>query len=130
MIDAVRDILEASPRVAYGLLFGSHARGTAHAQSDVDIAIGVVDRGHLTHDELGDLVSRLERATGHAVDVVIVHEASIPLAFRVFREGVLLCARDRKALVDQKARAIVSYFDFKPIHERCVAGALKAAARG
>ena len=61
----------------------------------------------ITHDELGDLVSPLERATGQAVDVdvVIVHEAPIPLEFR-------------------------SYFDFKPIHERCVAGALKAAARG
>ena len=93
MIDAVRDILEASPRVAYGLLFGSHARGTAHAQSDVDIAIGVVDRGHLTHDELGDLVPRLERVTGHSVDLVIVHEAAIPLAFRVFREGIDLASR-------------------------------------
>ena len=130
MKDAVREVLEGSPRVAYGLIFGSQARGTAHAQSDVDVAIGVADRGHLSHAEVGDLVSRLERATGRAVDVVIVHETSIPVAFRIFREGTEVLVRDRKALVDQKARAIVAYFDFKPIHDRCVAGALRAAARG
>jgi predicted nucleotidyltransferase len=122
MKDAVREVLEVSPRVAYGLIFGSQARGTAHAQSDLDVAIGVAERG--------ELVSRLESATGHAVDVVIVHETSIPVAFRIFREGTEVFIRDRKALVDQKARTIVQYLDFKPIHDRCVAGALKAAARG
>ena len=130
MIDAVRDVLQASPRVAYGLVFGSHARGTAHAQSDVDVAIGVEGSSRLLHDELGDLVARLEQATGCRVDLVILHEAPIPLAFRVFREGIEAFVRDRRALVEQKARTIVQHLEFRPIHQRCVTGALKAAARG
>src|SRR6185295_1409259 len=107
MIDAVCSVLEASPRVAFGLVFGSHARGDARPDSDVDIAIGIADRGHLSHSELGDLISRLEEATGRNVDVVVLHETGITLAFRVFREGIEVFVRDRKALVDQKARTIV-----------------------
>lgn len=130
MFDAVREVLEGSPGVAYGIVFGSRARGTAHAQSDIDVAIGVAGRASLAHHALGELVSRLEEATGLGVDVVIVHEAAIPLAFRIFREGTEVFVRDRRALVDQKARTLVEYFDFKHLHDRCVAGALRAAARG
>ena len=130
MVDRVRTVLEASSHVAYGLVFGSRARGDARRDSDVDVAIGVVGRARLSHSEIGDLVSRLEQATGLDVDLVVIHEAAIPLAFRVFREGIEVFVRDRSALVEQKARTIVEYLDFKPIHDCCVAGALKAATRG
>ena len=129
MIDAVRAVLEASPKVAYGLLFGSHARGAAHVQSDVDVAIGVVGGAALTALEIGDLVSRLEQAAGCDVSLVVMHEALIPLAVRALNEGVELVVKDRAALVEQRARTIIAWLDFRPVHELCVAGALKAATR-
>jgi predicted nucleotidyltransferase len=130
MRDAVRSVLEASPHVAYGLVFGSHARDTARQDSDVDVAVGVLGDERLSPQEVGSLVARLEQATGRDVDLVILHEAGIPLAFRIFRDGVEVFVRDRAALVAQKARTIVQWLDFKPLHDRCVDGALKAAGRG
>ena len=130
MFDAVRSVLEATPQVAFGLVFGSQARGEARPDSDLDVAIGVAGRARLSPGEVGDLVARLEQATGREVDLIVLHETAIPVAFRVFREGMEVFVRDRSALVDQKARTIVQWLDWKPIHELCVAGALKAAARG
>jgi len=61
---------------------------------------------------------------------VLVDEAPPALAYRVFRDGRVLCLRDRPAFVRAKARAILEYLDFKPVQDLCVRGALKAAARG
>jgi len=60
----------------------------------------------------------------------LLDEAPPPLAYRVFREGRILCEADRRAMVARKARAILEYLDFRPIEERCTAGVLAAAARG
>ena len=130
MIESVRQFLLSSPLVAFGLVFGSHARGTARPDSDVDVAIGVAGRARLDAHDLGDLTSRIEQATGRDVDLVVLHEAGIPLAFRVFREGIEVLVRDRAAFVDLKARTIVEWFDFQHTCEICVAGALRAARRG
>ena len=47
------------------------------------------------------------------------------LAYRVFRDGVVLLARDRVALVERKVRAILEYLDFQPI-ERAFSEAVLA----
>ena len=136
MLDAVRSVLEQQPRVAYGLVFGSIACGQSRADSDVDIAIGLMNGPASTHrptlsaHEMGSLVSLLEQATQRDVDLVVLSQAPIPLAFRIFEEGRDVFVRERSILVADKARAIVDWLYFKPIHDLCVAGALKAASRG
>ena len=39
------------------------------------------------------------------------------LAYRVFRDGLEVLVRDRAALVEQKARAILEYLDYHPIEQ-------------
>jgi hypothetical protein len=128
MKDALRRALEAEPDVAYALLFGSAARGTAHAHSDVDVAVGLNPAASRDVTRLGDLIAALSRAAKRPVDVVLLDEAGPALAYRVFRDGEVLSVRDRDALVKRKARAILDYLDFKPVEDRCVAGVLRAAA--
>jgi predicted nucleotidyltransferase len=65
MVDALRRALEAEPDVAYALLFGSAARGTAHAGSDADVALAyrIFRDGHLLVErDHGALVARKARA--------------------------------------------------------------------
>ena len=107
----------------------SNARGDARQGSDVDVAIGLVPGARLSAQEIGDLVSRLESAVARTVDLVILDEAPPAIAYRVFRDGVEMVVRDRRALVDRKARAILEYLDFRPIEELCASGVL-VAARG
>ena len=128
MLDSLRRLLEAEPDVAYALIFGSSARGTARPDSDADVAIGLVGGAPRDVLTLGRLTTRLESAAGRPVDLVLLDEAPAPLAYRIFRDGRLIVERDHRALVARKARALLDYLDFKPIEERCAAGVLRAAA--
>jgi hypothetical protein len=53
MLDSLRGILAADPRIVCALAFGSAARGTSHAHSDVDVAIALAPDVALDATELG-----------------------------------------------------------------------------
>ncbi|MBI5853109.1 MAG: nucleotidyltransferase domain-containing protein [Planctomycetes bacterium] len=116
MLDDVRRLLIEDQRIGYALVFGSYARGTAHTHSDFDIAIGGLTRP-LSVLELGDLIGRLESMVGRAVDLVLLAEAPPGLAYRIFRDGVVVLERDADAFANRKARAILDYLDYKPIED-------------
>jgi predicted nucleotidyltransferase len=126
MIEALRAVLESNPLVSYALLFGSAARGGTHPHSDVDIAIGTQVGHDPTLEELGALGAALEKAARTQVDVVLLHEAPPGLAYRIFRDGSVVTARDRAALTARRARAILDYLDFRPIEDLCTKGVLAA----
>lgn len=130
MIDRLRSVLEADPRIAFAILFGSRGRGSAHDRSDTDLAVGLARGARLSVVELGDLLSRLETAAGGPVDVVLLDEAGPGLAYRAFRDGRVIFERDRAALVARKARAILEYLDFRPIEETFTQAVLGAGHRG
>lgn len=128
--DALIQVLAAESRIAYALVFGSSARGTAHAGSDLDIGVGLVAGTRLEPLELGALVSRLEQAAQRDVDLVLLDEAPPGVAYRAFRDGELVLERDHARLAERKARAILEYLDFEPVERALAEGALRAAARG
>lgn len=131
MIEGLRRVLEPDARIAYALLFGSGARGTLRPWSDVDVALGLGAGVRLSALDLGDLASRLEAPAGRRVDLVLLDEAPPGLAYRIFRDGQVILARDRRAMSERKARAILEYLDFRPVEEACARGVLAAAtARG
>jgi len=128
---ALQEVLAGDPRVAYALLFGSTARDQAHVGSDLDVAVAF--RAGVTMDvpALGELVSLLERAAGgRRVDLLLIDEAPAPVAYRAFRDGVVLVENDHAALAAGKARAILEYLDFRPFEELAARGVLSAAADG
>lgn len=130
VVEALRAVLAADSRVSYALLFGSRARGEASGDSDTDVAVGLVSGARLTAPEVGDLVSRLESATDGAVDLVLLDEANPGLAYRIFRDGRVILAKNPTALVERRARAILEYLDFKPIEDVFTHAVLEARARG
>jgi predicted nucleotidyltransferase len=128
MLDVLRRTVAAEPDVAYALLFGSRARGTARSASDVDVAVELVAGAARDVRALGGLAARLSSAAGRPVDLVLLDEAPPALAYRIFRDGRLIAERDHGAFVARKARVLLDYLDFKPVEERCAAGILRAAA--
>lgn len=84
IIDRLKETLSRRTDVRLAVLFGSQARGTAHADSDVDVAIdapGIDDIALCV--ELGD-------ALGCEVDVVSLRTESIPLLHSIVRDGVVV----------------------------------------
>jgi predicted nucleotidyltransferase len=130
VIERLRPVLEADARIAYAILFGSRGRGSAHERSDTDLGVGLSRGARLSAAEIGDLVSRLESATGGTVDLVLLDEAGPGLAYRAFRDGRVVFERDRSALVERKARAILEYLDFRPVEEAFTRAVLGAGHRG
>src|SRR5512143_277430 len=98
MLDALEAVVRADARIAYALIFGSAGRRATHPHSDIDVAIGVRAPARLELMDLGDLASKLEEAAGRQVDLVLLDEAPPGLAYRVFRDGLVLTARDEAAL--------------------------------
>ncbi len=129
MFEAVRKLLAEDQRLGYALVFGSCARGPAHAHSDFDLAIGGLARP-LAVLELGDLIGRVESLVRRPVDLVLLDEAPPALAYRIFRDGVTLLERDPAALADRKARAILEHPDFKPIEDVFVRAGLGKGSDG
>ncbi len=126
---AIGGALADVPGVSFAIVFGSSARGTAHAGSDVDVALGFGPGRRPAARELGAIVSGLEEAAGQTVDVVVLEDAPPGLAYRIFRDGVAVLVRDRTALVERKARAILEYFDYRPVEQAMSRAVLAPRAR-
>jgi predicted nucleotidyltransferase len=96
-------------------LFGSQARGTAGAASDVDIGL-LLKATPATLDDLQlDVAADLARALRLPVDLVVLNHATSDLIHRVLRDGELLVENDRAARIRFEVRARNDYFDLAPI---------------
>ena len=129
-MDLLAARIERDPRIAYALVFGSRARETATAASDLDIAIGLEAQARMSLAELGQLIADLERERGHVIDIVVLNDAPPGLAYRIFAEGRVISNRNHQAFVARKARAILEYLDFAPTEALCARGVIAAAANG
>ncbi len=128
MDERLRSVLTGDPRFAFALLFGSAARGPATPFSDLDVAIGLEPGTPLDVQDIGELTSQLEQATGSTIDLAILDEAPPALAYRIFRDGRLLFERNRPARLAAQARAVLEYLDFKPVEEFFTEAVLRARA--
>jgi predicted nucleotidyltransferase len=120
IIEHLEPVLAASgDAIVAAYLFGSVARGTARATSDVDVAVlfsadppGTLAGLHL------DLEADLERAAGVPVQLVVLNRAPADLVHRVLRDGILILDRDPSRRIRFEVHARNLYFDLKPHLDR------------
>jgi predicted nucleotidyltransferase len=100
-------------------LFGSVARGTAGARSDVDVAVLLERAPAPTLAGLeGELATAIERHLGARVDLVVANRAPVDLVHRILRDGVLVLDRLPLERARFEARSRSAYFDLKPFLDR------------
>lgn len=125
---AMAEYLSTVPEVVLAFLFGSYARAQGRPDSDVDCAVLLADG--VPADSYFDFRLRvmdgLARSIGRDdVDLAILNEAPLALAYRVLRDGTLLFCRDHAAFVRYRVRTLNLYFDFAPFLEHHQAMFLK-----
>lgn len=101
--------------VAY--LFGSRARGDSALESDWDFAILLSRSFEDPYDLvrlMGDLAGALN-AGDEEVNLVVLNEAELGLAYRVVSEGLVAFERDVDRRLDFEVNVIKLYMDFKPV---------------
>jgi predicted nucleotidyltransferase len=113
--EAAGRVLAGEP-VLFGYLFGSRATGRTHHGSDVDVAI-YLDPS-VPPERYLDLALRLASKLGSGaslgdVEVVILNEASLPLAGRAVRERAVIYSRDEPARVRYEGKTLTEFLDFE-----------------
>ncbi len=114
--DVLRDYFVRREEVLLAYLFGSHARGEEQG-SDYDFGVLLragtdPDCRHVLAHELGSLLGT------QAVDVILLREAPVELAYNIISEGVLVFERDRAERVEFEASLMAKYCDFLPVLRR------------
>jgi predicted nucleotidyltransferase len=113
---SILPILTAAP-VEIAILYGSAARGTDHAGSDVDIGVKLVPGAALSLRERLDLGDALERALGREVDLVVLD--ATPLLRHEAAQGRRMYERTPGAFADFVVRALFEWDDVRPYFVRC-----------
>lgn len=134
------------PEVTAAYLFGSQAKGTATAGSDIDVAILLdldfdyiqcaslyMQRTSLLDDHIEyrlELMAALETLCRRPVDVVILNQAPLVLRHQILRHGKLIGEGDHRQRVEYEVRTLFEYFDFKPTLDLLHAGLTRRIKQG
>jgi predicted nucleotidyltransferase len=115
--EAIREVVAtAPPEIVAVYLYGSQARGTAQAGSDVDVAVLLAGGAPQTlQNPARDLERQLEASVRLPVEVVVLNGASADLVHRIMRDGIVLLDRDRPARLRFEVQARNEYFDLEPL---------------
>ena len=110
-LERLKETLAGNDEIVVAYLFGSAARDEDRAGSDLDVAVLLAKEVTEPLRRRALLMEELTRASGVAVDVVVLGEASPLLAARVVRDGQILLSRDESARVRFETDALRRYFD-------------------
>jgi uncharacterized protein len=122
-ITAIQQVLGAFDFIKLALLFGSVAKGTARADSDLDIAVEGLEP--LSAQQRIALIEQLASATGRPVDLIDLKTVTQPLLNQIMQTGVrVVGSSDRHA--DWATRNVFDQADFVPYQQRLLAERRKA----
>jgi predicted nucleotidyltransferase len=104
------------PGVAAVYLFGSVAKGTARADSDVDIGVlyETAPPAQLMAQPFGDEADLGERF-GRPVQIIVMNAAPADLVHRILRDGILVLDANKSCRISFEVRTRNQYFDLLPI---------------
>ena len=110
------DYFQGRTDLAAIYLFGSMARGTAGAASDVDVGAlyEVKPASTLEGQPFADEAA-LSQLFGRRVQVVVMNAAPVDLVHRILRDGILVIDRDKSRRIAFEVRSRNEYFDLLPI---------------
>ncbi len=104
-------------RVSFAIVFGSMARGECRKESDLDIAIELLDGvEEAPIDVRLELLAEIS-SLPMTVDLVLIEDATPALAYRIASDGIVVFAISKKAVTRFKARAYTMYPEWRRLME-------------
>ena len=87
------DIITKKLNPDFILLFGSYAKGTTHADSDIDLAY--FSNKQLSPDERFILASELAELAGCEVDLIDITQIDTVFTIQIFEQGIPIYIHDK-----------------------------------
>jgi len=91
-------------RVLAACLFGSYARGSQTAESDIDVTVLLSDVPEKMLECYLHFVDELSQVLGNEVDLIIFNAAPPLFRYQTIKHGKLVYCRDEKARIEFEAR--------------------------
>lgn len=85
IIQDLTQFLDNDEKIIQAILFGSYAKGTQTANSDIDLAIQLT--GPLSSQQKMDYLEKIQEQTGVVVDLVDLFSAGQPLLSQIVKYG-------------------------------------------
>ena len=96
LVDQLTKLFEADENCLMAYLFGSHSKGKANRESDIDVAVYLKD---FSRSATTDLWNRLEDLLKKNVDLIILNNARATIAWEAIR-GKKLLVRDQNLYIE------------------------------
>jgi predicted nucleotidyltransferase len=114
-MEMLRAKLSEPANVAAAYLFGSVARGSDNASSDLDVGLLYSQAPAQTLEaQPFQLESELCQQLRRPVQLVVMNEAPVDLVHRILRDGILLFDKDPSRRIAFEVRSRNAYFDLLP----------------
>jgi predicted nucleotidyltransferase len=125
LLDRLRCLLRGRSEIAFAYVYGSILRYPI--VRDVDVAIWLIEPRDAI-EEVSEVASLVEDATGIPADVVILNSVDTTLRYHVFTRGKLLFVRENYKMLHDRlvAATILDYYDVRMLNS--LAG--RVGARG
>jgi len=117
--ELLESVLSEFPSIQLAILFGSVSRGSANAESDIDVAIQA--DGNLTLQNRIAIIEAIALAFNRPVDLVDLRTAGQPLLHQIVSTGKLVIGT-RNQWGDLIYRNIMENEDFVPYQQRILEG--------
>ncbi len=115
----MKKLLFEREEIVFVYLYGSMARGTANKLSDIDIAVYIDKNKKPESGSFGyrsELITELQSLLNREVDLVILNDVSISLAFNILKDGKLLLSKSKRKRIEFHRAIMVKYLDFNPMY--------------
>jgi len=114
-------VLEKDPDIIAVYVFGSYTTGNIGPLSDVDIAV-LIDQKISASSYFDKRLDLFAKVSGilqtDELDIVILNEAPLILAHRIFKFGKLLFSKDDLQRIRFQASAVDKYMDGAPLRKQ------------
>ncbi len=127
-LDRLRAALRDLQSAGLVVLFGSCAKGSPRADSELDVA--VLPSGPLSAADEADLEDALARASGRAVDLLRLDRTDDVVLRREVARGVLLREERPGSFARFRADAALEWLDLEPVYLDAQARYLRRVAGG
>lgn len=117
IIKTLQDVLGAREEIIFAYLFGSVAKGINNKLSDVDVAVYVNKNAMPVSGSFGyksELLAETENVLNQKVDIVILNEIPLFLAYNILKNGQLILCHNISERVNFHFRVMRDYLDFQP----------------